>query len=300
MTHKADGFCTVQSQDDGCQTHLSRCRQEIVECRQEVKQLSTGQAAIDSMIAENSRLKDVLQSKEGQLAELNKKFDEQEQQLGRVEEVLQMCKKDASKSGQSLESKVKSIERELELIKSMWLPPWLSQKVEVAYRRMEPAVRQGLIFAEMLIKRLTKMTLTILIPFVDNTHRIVRQAGVKGGDKAVEIMRKLWEKSPQSVQKALSQSHALGQVVLGKTIPYARSVGALLARHTSRVTQELQVLVANIGKQYPDKLGWMEQQSQLVSIFIICTCSDFHCENCFFAFSTKDWSRPPSALSASR
>lgn len=272
MTHKADGFCTVQSQDDSCHTDLSRCRQELVECQQEVKQLSTGQAAMDSMTAENSRLKDILQSKEGQLAELNKKFDEREQQLGRVEEVLQACRQDASKSGQSLESKIKSIERELELMKNMWLPPWLSQKVEVAYRRVEPAVRQALVFAEMLIKRLTK---TVLLPLVNNTHRIVREAGAKGGDKAVEIMRKLWGKSPHSVQKVLSQSHALGQMVLGKIMPYARSFGSLLARHTSRVAQELEVLVANIGKQYPDKLGWMEQQSQLVSIFIICTSSSF-------------------------
>eukprot|EP00890_Picochlorum_soloecismus_P001372 jgi/Picsp_1/2235/NSC_05699-R1_---NA--- len=260
----------MESQDDGCQSHLSRSRQELAECQQQAKQLSIGQASIDSMTAENSRLKDVLQRKEGQLAELNKKCDEREQQLGRAEKVLQACREDASKSGQSIESKLKGIEGELELIKSMWLPPWLSEKVEVAYRRMEPAVHRGFVFAEMMIKRLSKMTLTILLPLMKSTQGVVREAGVKGGAKAVEMGKKLWEKSPESVQRVLSQSYALGQVVLGKFIPYVRSFRSLLVRHTSRVAQELEMLVAKIGKEYPDKLGWMQQQSQLVSLFIIC------------------------------
>jgi len=242
-----------------------------------VKQLRTGQDSIDSITAQNSRLKDSLESKEGQLAELKKKSDEREQQLGRMEKVLQACREDASKSGQSIESKLQSIESELELVKRMWLPPWLSEKVEIAYRRMEPAVHQGFVFAEMVIKKLTKMTLTMLLPLIKSAHGIVREAGVKGGDKAVEMGRKLWEKSPESVQKVLSRVFALRQMVLGKLMPYARFLGSLLARHMSKVAQELELLVANVGKQYPEKLGWMQQQSQLVSIFIICTCAYSDC-----------------------
>lgn len=229
-------------------------------------------ASVERLTACTDELATLKSSSQTKQDELLGRVDVLEKEEKKLRAVVESERKSCSTKLQGLEDtlerqrrgnkQLESALKELEELKSAWLPVWMSDHVEKA----RPVLSKARPYAAKVFRSAKFVWRKSVLPLASKGNKVAKNIL----SKAVRDMGRAWEKHVPTNYRALVSSymhkgHKAVVLSLGTAKVYYRFIKSQLVI----IVGEISTMVTSLADTYPEQFGWAKGYSGAIAVFML-------------------------------
>jgi hypothetical protein len=261
----------MQETSVACQRQLSEVDANLSSCRKRVEEVT-------SLLEEEKKTIEELQST------LNRLEKDEKGLRSRMESDKKQC----SSKLASMEARIRqedksrtetmeSLTKELDQLRNAWLPVWLSERVIEMEKVFGPMISRSLAAVKPLMTSLQRHVIRAWQDHALPSMIQVSNQSINIGSKAICSVKKsvshAWRKHiPSKYRRIVSSYGNRLTKLINNTRPIFLRYWKRIKVQASLAASELEGIIRDVARKYPEQLSWAAQGSrpQMISIFIMC------------------------------